>query len=185
MSRACWQRGARAARFIYLNRFCFNGLYRTNAAGRFNVPYGGQKSGRIPSLSELNDASTLLARAELVAGDFSRVLAKVQRGDFVYLDPPFSVQSHRVFREYDPASFGPSDLFRMRAALEDLDHRGITFLLSYADSAEGATMARGFHCSQVVTRRHIAGFARNRRTAIELLVTNAPDQGGARCLDDN
>ncbi len=163
----------RAARLVYLNRFCFNGLYRTNGDGRFNVPYGGKRSGRLPSLVELEDASALLRQVKLVAGDFTTVLQEAGSGDFVYLDPPFSVQSRRVFREYDPASFGPADLKRMRAALVDLDSLGAIFLLSYADCAEGKLLAEGFHRSRVVTRRRIAGITDSRGTANELLVTNA------------
>ncbi len=163
----------RAARLVYLNRFCFNGLYRTNGDGRFNVPYGGRRSGQLPSIVELEEASALLRRAKLIPGDFATVLQEAERGDFVYLDPPFSVQSRRVFREYDPASFGPADLKRMRTALDDLDCLGATFLLSYADCAEGDLLAEGFQRSRVVTRRHIAGFTNSRGTANELLITNA------------
>ena len=162
----------RAARFVYLNRFCFNGLYRTNEKGQFNVPYGGAKSGRLPSLAELESASALLSRAKLVSADFARVLRHVAKGDFGYLDPPYSVQSRRVFREYDPASFGPSDLKRMRSTLKKLNKLGVSFLLSYADSAEGEALAVGFRSTRVKTRRHIAGFTGNRRVANELVITN-------------
>ena len=169
-------RTTRAARFVYLNRFCFNGLFRTNGSGRFNVPYGGIKSGRLPSLCELEVAGALLSRAELIPGDFANVLGKVERGDFVYMDPPFSVSSRRVFREYDPASFGPSDLRRFRTALEDLDRLGATFLLSYDDCTEGEILADGYRSTRVATRRHIAGFAGSRRAASELLVTNSSNR---------
>src|SRR5712664_3922142 len=76
----------RAARFIYLNRFCFNGLYRTNQEGDFNVPYGGRGSGSLPSAGVLKRASELLRRAALVKGDFENVLDEVKQGDFVYMD---------------------------------------------------------------------------------------------------
>ena len=163
----------RAARFIYLNRFCFNGLYRTNLSGHFNVPYGGHKSGSLPSLADLEAASRLLAGAELLSADFAVVVARVRAGDFVYLDPPYSVGSHRVFREYDPASFGPADLCRMRSAIEEIDRMGATFVLSYADCPEGKVMADGFLCSSVPIRRNIAGFANHRRSTTEILVTNS------------
>src|SRR5205823_5705493 len=87
----------RAARFIYLNRCCFNGLYRTNRQGRFNVPYGGKRSGRIPSARILREASKALKKARLATGDFTNSLKHVKRGDFVYMDPPFSITSHRMF----------------------------------------------------------------------------------------
>ena len=163
----------RAARLVYLNRFCFNGLYRTNGDGRFNVPYGGGRSGQLPSIVGLEEASAVLRRAKLIPGDFATVLQEAGPGDFVYLDPPFLVQSRRVFREYDPASFGPADLDRLRAALGDLDRLGATFLLSYADCAEGDLLAEGFQRSCVVTRRHIAGVTNSRGIANEILITNA------------
>lgn len=163
----------RAGRFVYLNRFCFNGLYRTNGNGHFNVPYGGRRSGQLPSLVELEQASALLRRTKLVPGDFAEIMQDARPGDFVYLDPPFSVRNQRVFREYDPASFGPADLERMRSALDDLDRLGTTFLLSYADCAEGEMLAKGFRHLRVATKRTIAGFTESRGTANELLVTNA------------
>ena len=70
----------RAARFIYLNRYCFNGLYRTNSKGEFNVPYGGEKSGSIPSSEQLKSAAKLLKRATLLSTDFRVTLAKVRKG---------------------------------------------------------------------------------------------------------
>lgn len=164
----------RAARFIYLNRFCFNGLYRTNRSGRFNVPYGGRKTGALPSLEQLLSTSNLLSSTELVAGDFSAVLGRVKAGDFVYLDPPFSVTGRRIFKEYDRATFGESDLARLRRALTTLDELGATFLLSYADSPEGSVLADGFSSKKIATRRNIAGFTGNRRDFNELLVTNQP-----------
>ena len=162
----------RAARFIYLNRFCFNGLYRTNRSGGFNVPYGGRKTGTLPSLEQLLYASDLLSNTELVAGDFSVVLGRVKAGDFVYLDPPFSVTGRRIFKEYYRATFGESDLARLRQYLTALDGQGATFLLSYADSPEGNVLADGFSVKKIATRRNIAGFTGNRRTFNELLVTN-------------
>ena len=165
-------RTERAARFIYLNRYCFNGLYRTNQSGKFNVPYGGQKSGQIPSLSALKNTSDMLKRATIVCSDFVRTLEEAKQDDFVYLDPPFSVAEKRVFREYDSADFGVEDIARLRKCIEDLDAAGIEFVLSYDDSTEGRTLAEGFTSRRVTTRRNIAGFSGSRRTATELLISN-------------
>jgi DNA adenine methylase len=85
----------RAARFIYLNRFCFNGLYRTNRKGQYNVPYGGDRSGRIPSNDLLLRCSSSLKGAELSVGSFEVTLEMVKSGDFVYMDPPFRKQGSR------------------------------------------------------------------------------------------
>ena len=162
----------RAARFIYLNRYCFNGLYRTNQSGEFNVPYGGQKSGHLPSLMALAETSNLLKRATIVCSDFAETLADTRKGDFVYLDPPFSVAERRVFRQYDSADFGDTDIARLRKCIEDLNEAGIDFVLSYDDSKEAETLATGFESRRVSTRRNIAGFAGSRRVATELLISN-------------
>ena len=163
----------RAARFIYLNRFCFNGLYRTNKAGKFNVPYGGDRSGTIPSEDELAAASKLFSRAKLIRGDFETTLKGAKASDFIYLDPPYTTRGKKVFNDYGPQSFGSEDLARLRAVLDKLHEIGATFLLSYADCPEGSVLARNFKIRRVKARRNIAGFASSRRVTSELLVTNA------------
>ncbi|HZR78150.1 MAG TPA: Dam family site-specific DNA-(adenine-N6)-methyltransferase, partial [Chthoniobacterales bacterium] len=139
----------RAARFIYLNRCCFNGLYRTNRNGQFNVPFGGKRSGRIPSAEVLREASNALKKARLVRGDFTNSLKKVKRGDFVYMDPPFSITSHRMFNEYDASVFATAQLEQLRHEMEKLARRNIKFLVSYADSAEARLLRRGFKSTSV------------------------------------
>jgi DNA adenine methylase len=162
----------RAARFIYLNRFCFNGLYRTNRHGSFNVPYGADRSGDLPSREALTKCAELLQRAQLVAGDFELVLNHVGRDDFVYLDPPFSVKARRVFKEYGPSVFGPDDVDRLETWLRILSARGAAFLVSYADSAEARRLSKHYHVRFVAVQRNIAGFSKDRVRARELLISN-------------
>ena len=162
----------RAARFIYLNRFCFNGLYRTNLAGRFNVPYGGDKAGNLPSGDALRKASQLLRNAQLMAGDFGNVLELARPGDFVYMDPPFAVKSRRIFNEYDPSLFGLEDICRLRGWMEALSERNVPFLVSYADSEEADSLQEGFYTEMVTVRRNIAGFASSRVKSNEVLISN-------------
>jgi DNA adenine methylase len=165
-------RSARAARFIYLNRFCFNGIYRTNLKGEFNVPYGGQKSGNLPSTELFRECSKRLRRARLLACDFEVVLQCTKKGDLVYMDPPFAIRARRVFNEYDPRSFGTRDIVRLRSCMEKLDMRGISFVVSYAESDEANILRRGFDCRTVSVRRNIAGFASHRSDSSELLISN-------------
>ena len=94
----------RALRFLYLNRNCFNGIYRTNLEGEFNVPMG-TRSGEYFSEDDLLGCSKLLQRTILVAGDFVKTLKHVKAGDFVYLDPPYAVTSRRIFKEYGKKTF--------------------------------------------------------------------------------
>lgn len=163
----------RAARFIYLNRNCFNGIFRTNQTGGFNVPFARCRQGAVPSLSEFRAASRLLNDVELRAWDFGTTLRYCGKGDFVYLDPPYLVDARRVFREYGPRAFSSCDLQRLANHLEKLDERGAIFLLSYADSREARALARNWNSRRVSVRRNIAGFASDRKQGFELLITNS------------
>lgn len=162
----------RAARFIFLNRFCFNGLYRTNKSGSFNVPYGGQKSGSIPPAELLRACSTALQNVTLMESSFEGTLNTVLPGDFVYMDPPYSISSRRVFNEYSNASFAKEQLDLLRTQLERLDEMGVPFLVSYGYSREALDLAQGFASQQTIVQRQIAGFAANRRKSRELMITN-------------
>ncbi len=162
----------RAARFIYLNRFCFNGLYRTNRLGQFNVPYSGYRTGNIPSNDLLKQCSSQLKKTNLITGSFELTLENALPGDFIYMDPPFSVNGRRIFNEYDVAVFNQRQIKLLRDWLIILDNKRIAFLVSYAESEEGEFLGHGFYKEVVSVRRNIAGFASNRRIANELLITN-------------
>jgi DNA adenine methylase len=162
----------RAARFIYLNRYSFNGLYRTNQKGEFNVPFGGERTGKLPGKELLEACSATLQNAEIIQGDFEQVLCLARTGDFVYLDPPYSVKAQRVFNEYSSKSFGQLDILRLRKWLDKLTELGVTFLLSYAVCEEAEGLMKGFSVNVISVRRNIAGFSGNRRKAGEWLITN-------------
>jgi DNA adenine methylase len=163
---------SRAARFVYLNRYCFNGLYRTNQAGKFNVPYGATGTGSLPSKEHLLRCSRALKRARLRRCDFDRLLSDVGAGDFVYLDPPFSVSERRVFNEYQAEVFSSKDVRRLRQTVERLDRSGARFLLSYADCEEAGYLQKGFLVRRVSVRRNIAGFVGKRTISDEVLISN-------------
>lgn len=166
----------RAIRFVYLNRHCFNGIYRTNNNGHFNVPFGG-KPGIIPSIVHLRKCAQLLQRTTLRACDFGHVLRDTRQGDFVYLDPPYAVESRRVFRQYAAREFGKADLYRLAAHLRRMDSRGVDFVVSYADCAEARESLREWEPKRIRVRRHVAGFAKSRRIAYELIATNIEKKG--------
>lgn len=166
-----------AAHFIFLNRFCFNGLYRTNGSGRFNVPYGYSGVARLPDRQELRAVSKSLKNCEIKHADFEETLFGARPGDLVYLDPPYAVGNRRVFRQYGPSSFGLNDLKRLANALNSLDHRGIKFVLSYAYCREALENFRRWPRRKIFIQRNIAGFATERRRAGELLFSNCfPDR---------
>jgi DNA adenine methylase len=161
----------KAARFIYLNRNCFNGVYRTNRAGQFNVPRG-TKVGEIPSGSHFLRCSIALRRAQLVAGDFEELVGNVIRGDFVYLDPPYAKLGSRRSGEYGYASFDTPDLVRLARCLDHIHQEGAVFLLSYALCPEIQEISGKWNHKIILVRRHVAGFQDRRAVVSEILISN-------------
>lgn len=162
----------RAVRFVYLNRYCFNGIYRTNTDGKFNVPYAHTKPGVIPPIEDFRRSATLLSRVVLKSCDFGQILRTVRKDDFVYLDPPYAVESRRVFRQYDRKEFVRRDLERLGDHLKEIDRKGASFVVSYADCREARDTFADWRLSRLRVRRNVAGFVSARRLATELLVTN-------------
>lgn len=162
----------RAVRFLFLNRNCFNGLFRTNLNGHFNVPFASKRVASYLSDEEFLVSAKLLRKATLRAWDFGTTLRNVKKGDFVYLDPPYAVESRRVFREYDANPFSLDDLSRLSNHLNKIHDRGVDFVVSYADCREARELGRSWNAERLRVRRHIAGFTGDRRHAFELLITN-------------
>lgn len=162
----------RAARFIYLNRYCFNGIYRTNVLGLFNVPFSGQRCGNFPADEVFAQCSRRLRAAAFVNGDFEKVLEKAVPGDLVYMDPPFAVRARRVFRQYDPSTFTHEDIKRLRRWMEQLAKKRIAFVVSYAESDEADVLKQGFGYQTVSVRRNIAGFVASRTLTNEVIIAN-------------
>jgi DNA adenine methylase len=163
----------RAARFLYLNQHCFNGLYRVNRAGKFNVPYCASKRRAPLTATEIRHAGQLLSNATLVCADFQTVLESCSLGDFVYLDPPYASSASRsTFIEYGIDGFSEMDIGRLFDSLEEAAQRGVKFVLSYADVQDLQPYTKHLDVRRVQVRRNIAGFTGARRTVSELLVTN-------------
>lgn len=162
----------RAARFIYLNRFCFNGLYRTNKEGLFNVPYGAPKTLNLPDVTQIRACARLLRRSVLVPGDFRQLLDNVKEGDFVYLDPPYAVSRRRMFIQYAKGHFSTSDLIDLSSWLKEIDRRKASFVLSYADGKDARASFRGWRSRRFAVRRNVAGFSGARRNHYELFLSN-------------
>ena len=131
----------RAARFIYLNRTAFNGLWRVNQKNNFNVPYGKYKNPGFPTLNTLKDSSQALAIAILTQGDFEHDLKNAQPGDFVYLDPPYvPLNPTSSFTSYTDKGFEDKMQERLAAACERLTALGVAWALSNSDCAYTRTL---------------------------------------------
>ena len=163
----------RSAYFLYLNRNCFNGIFRTSAKGRFNVPFSDSRVARYPSAEEFRRAAAALARAKLRCADFEKVcLEEVRKDDFVYLDPPYFVPKKRIFREYSSKPFLEDDVVRLTGVLREIDRRKARFLLSYPECSLIRSLAKNWEFSRIKVRRTIAGNMSSRGFAPEVLVRN-------------
>lgn len=163
----------RAAQFLYLNRHCFNGIYRVNGAGGFNVPWGGDKVGKPLNIEELVLASQILGRAELLCADFESVVQhSLDEHTFVYLDPPYARDEQRVFREYDQNSFATKDWCRLLATLEKIHNSGAHFLMSYAGDPLLIEQLNKWNVGHLDVTRNVGGFKASRRKHREFIATN-------------
>ena len=163
----------RSAMFLYLNRNCFNGIYRTSAKGEFNVPFSASRVPKYPSLEEVQEAAAALGSATIRCGDFEVICREVvTKGDLIYLDPPYYVASRRLFREYSSQPFCENDFRRLTDLLVDIDKRGARFVLSYPDCTLIRGLARRWHASRIRVMRSIAGKVSARGYARELLIRN-------------
>ncbi|GJE18253.1 DNA adenine methylase [Methylobacterium marchantiae] len=162
-----------AAHFVYLNRNCFNGIYRTNKSGRFNVPFSAARTGEHPSGRTFLLAASKLRDAQLLSGDFEELVQNNSTASsFVYLDPPFATKNARVFTQYDSHSFGTSDINRLSRLLDYLDEINARFLVSYADVPEIYSLRNKWQWESIQVQRHISGFTAHRRNASEVLISN-------------
>ncbi|MBX3517806.1 MAG: Dam family site-specific DNA-(adenine-N6)-methyltransferase [Rhodospirillales bacterium] len=163
----------RAARFLYLNRNCFNGIFRVNTKGKFNVPWGGNNVGAPLTLAELALASALLRRAKIICADFATVLDTIDNPDtFVYLDPPYASNETRVFCEYNVQSFSTKDWPRLVEQLDVLNTKGCRFLLSYAGDPDLITHLSKWNVDYIDVTRNVGGFKATRRKHREFVAAN-------------
>ena len=164
----------RAARFIYLNKTCFNGLWRVNRSGHFNVPFGRYRNPTFHDPGLLIRASHALRGVTLLRAPFEIALQRASPGDFVYLDPPYDPLSETAsFTSYTPDAFGWEDQKRLAAACAALDRRGVRFLLSNSATARIRHLYRAFEQRLVRAPRHISCKGEGRGRVDELLVFNA------------
>ena len=170
-----WSSLDRAVRFYFLNKTAFNGLYRTNRRGEFNVPWGHYPRPSLYRPELLRNAAEVLQRFAywLEAAPFEVVLEQVKPGDFVYLDPPYAPLSPTAnFTAYTKEDFGPHDQRRLAQLCRELDRRGVMFLLSNSDLPWVRELYAGFEMATVQARRNINRNGKGRGPIAELLVRN-------------
>jgi DNA adenine methylase len=167
-----WPLVDRAATFIYLNKTCFNGLWRVNRAGAFNVPIGRYTDPPICVPEALRAASALLARATLHCGDYGDVVTDAGKGDFVYFDPPYDpVTPTANFTSYTADAFGPEDQRALADTARRLVARGCRVMLSNSDTPFIRSLYKGFQIERVKCTRAINSNAAKRGEVDEVIMT--------------
>lgn len=162
-----------AARLIFLNKTCFNGLYRVNSRGEFNVPHGSYVNPKICDADGLRAAAAALQGVELRTADFAEALGAAHVGDFVYCDPPYVPLSETAsFTSYTAADFGPAEQQRLAAVAAEARGRGVDVLLSNSGHPEVAQLYReaGFRLETVEAARAINSNGAERGAVREYLI---------------
>lgn len=165
----------RAARIIYLNKTCFNGLYRVNNAGEFNSPFGNYKNPNIINAPVLKAVSSYFNSATIhfSSTDYAEVLDLIPRGTFVYLDPPYDpVSATSNFTGYARGGFSQDDQIRLRECCDELDRRGIKFMLSNSSTPFIHEQYAAYHITVVQAKRAINSVASRRGDVDEVVVRN-------------
>lgn len=161
----------RAARTLYLNRTCFNGLYRVNRRGQFNVPMGRYSNPVICDEDKLARASQALKSAQLTNAGFDETMDAPRAGDFVYFDPPYQPLSKTAnFTSYTSMSFSEDDQARLAETFRSLADRGVQCMLSNSDTPLIQELYRDFRIDIVLAPRLISRKASNRRPVREVIV---------------
>jgi DNA adenine methylase len=166
---------ARAARVIYLNKTGYNGLYRVNRSGEFNVPFGRYVQPTICDAPNLRAVGTALAGVEIAEADFAETCKRAKPGDAVYLDPPYVPLSRTSnFTAYDRHPFDIGEHRRLARVFGRLGARGVLSVLSNSDTSETRALYGGFELHGVQVARSINSRTTARGRIGEILVVNRP-----------
>ena len=164
-----------SARFIYLNKTCFNGLYRINKKGQFNVPYGRYKNPNIVKKDNFISLSKLLNdKFEIINMDFTRVIDNVAEGDFVYLDPPYDPVTENSFHNYQSGGFPRYKQIELKLMMDKLTSKGVYVIMSNSVTEFTLETYKEYINSESIieVRRLIGSKSNSRKQTTELLIDN-------------
>ena len=166
----------RVSRLVFLNKTCFNGLYRVNSKGRFNVPFGRYTNPKICDDARLRRCSAVLQGVNVRLTDFEDMVAKAKPGDAVYFDPPYyPLSKTSSFTAYDPYPFREPEQERLASVHRALGERGVFALLSNSDCPYTRSLYQGLDVETVEASRSINSVAGKRGKITELLVRARPE----------
>jgi len=169
----------RAARTIYLNKACFNGLYRVNSKNEFNVPfnkkerintYDGQNLGIIHSYLNFNNII-------IKSTDFEDVVKDAKKGDFVYFDPPYDSDTS-TFNSYTEEGFGKEEQRRLAKVFKELDQKGVYVMLSNHNTMLINELYKGYNIHKIEAKRNINSNGKKRGKVEEVIITNYENKEG-------
>lgn len=162
----------RAARFIYLNRTCFNGLYRENSKGVFNVPMGNYKTPLIYNPDLIYAVSKSLQKIDIFCEDYQTASDRVLPGDFVYFDPPYDKLNTTSFTKYNKNDFSKGDQLELCKTFQTLVNKRVNVMLSNSDTPFIRELYHGFHIHEVQANRSINSKGNGRGKVAELIITS-------------
>mgnify|MGYP001308173567 CR=1 FL=1 len=165
----------KAARTIYLNKTCYNGLFRVNSKGQFNVPYGRYKKPDIVNETTLRAVSDYLNKADItiMCGDFEEAVKEAEEGSFVYFDPPYDpISATSNFTAYSAESFNREEQIRLKRLCDKLNEKGVKFLLSNSATDFILDLYKDYHIEIVQANRSINSKGNRRGKIDEVLVKN-------------
>lgn len=160
----------KAARVIYLTRLSFNGIYRLNAKGEFNVPYGHRPHRPAYDPEQIREVSAALRQKVILTGDFAATVEGAQRGDLVYFDPPYAEPDDTSrFVRYNDKKFNWDDQVRLADVASELVARGVSVVVSNADHPQIRGLYRGFYCIAVERNSSMAADGNQRGPTTECI----------------
>lgn len=165
---------AQAAQFIYLNKHCFNGLYRVNSKGEFNVPFNGKLSGRSVDPDHLRELSSRLKKVNILNTDFESAVKDAKEGDLVYLDPPYDKDediSTAGFVAYQKDGWSRVDTVRLKAVCDELTNRGCKVVVSNNDTTFIRELFSNYNITEATAKRSINRNGSDRKGK-EVIITN-------------
>jgi len=167
-----WTPLERAARTLYLNKTCWNGLYRVSSKGYFNVPYGGYKNPSIIDESNLRSCSIVLCDTIVDVLSFECVVGVAKKGDFVYFDPPYAPLDETSFTSYTKEDFGREDQVKLKETCDELNAAGVRFMLSNSHTEFILDLYKAYRIDIVRAPRSINSKGDGRGKVKEVLVMN-------------
>lgn len=163
-----------AARFIYLNKTCFNGLWRVNSNGAFNVPYGGYKNPNILDVKNLELCSDRLKNSKITFKSYSKAITSARKGDLIYFDPPYiPISKTATFSQYAKDDFSLGNQKELAEVIHELSRRGVKIILSNSDTdLTREIFGKDLHLKQILVARTISAQVNTRKSVHEVIGTN-------------